>query len=172
MNLEKMLLENNLVKDTLKLLNKLDINDCIIGGGLLRNSIWNKILDKGESYGINDIDIVYFCKSERDKYKKFDGLEVHGFQLQFRNQAFMHEWYDWYKVFKCEPLESLEDAVQSWSEVCTCVAIGPYTNNRISLPYGGYDLENFIVRQNVNSPAFRLGEKIYKERLNKMDLKK
>lgn len=46
---------------------QLNISDYYIGAGAISQTIWNHLLNKDMSYGISDIDIVYYDADNIDK---------------------------------------------------------------------------------------------------------
>lgn len=166
--IEELLLDNPIIIRTCNYLHDIEATDCLIGGGLLRNIIWNKLLGYKMTHALKDIDIVYYDANTREKY--VTSKKICGLPIQFKNQAFIHEWYNWYGEKEFKPYKSLEGAVASWSELCTCIAIGPQSKYKLVIPNGLDDLLNLTVRLNSKSNMSLLSKEIWIDRLNKLSL--
>lgn len=99
----------------------LDLPDCYIAAGFVRNMVWDKLHNKDHPTPLNDIDVIYFDKKESDPYKfqiyeeKLKSL-MPDLNWQVRNQARMHN-----RNGDPEYLNSL-DAMSYWPEQETAVA--------------------------------------------------
>jgi uncharacterized protein len=135
----------------LTLVESLALPDCWIGGGFIRNAVWDAL--HGIAYsGSNDVDVAYFdstdARSERDaeielRLRAADseaGWDV-------KNQARMH-----YRNGGA-PYLNMQDAIARWPETATAIAVRK-TSTHIELiaPHGIDDLLAVIARP---TPAFR-----------------
>jgi hypothetical protein len=148
--------------DILRVVEALDLPDCWVGAGFVRNVVWDVLHDRpwGPSYG--DIDVVYFdagnAHADRDiaieaRLKR----SMTGYPWSVKNQARMHD------ANGDPPYADMADALAHWPETCTAVAIrsaGP----RIELlaPFGVSDLVILTVRP---TPAFAGKLDIYRARI-------
>jgi len=55
----------------LDIASKLKLNDWCLAAGFVRNLVWDKVHGKSDLTPLNDIDLIYFNKSETDE--KIDG---------------------------------------------------------------------------------------------------
>jgi len=104
--------------------------DAWVGAGTIRDLVWGHLFGSGFSPGdVRDVDVVFFDPADlsRGRDERATGLlrdtwpEV---PWQARNQAAVHTWYD--RKFggdPVSPLESIADAVATWPETATAVAV-------------------------------------------------
>lgn len=133
------------------------IPDAWVGAGVLRDFVW------GERYGsgfspdrVRDVDVAFFDSDNLSRAN--DGRVTE--QLQRRlpdvpweatNQAAVHTWYaDTFGGGAVQPLTSMHDAVGTWPETATAVAVRLNTDNatEICAPLGIDDLLNGVWRRN------------------------
>ena len=91
----------------------------------------------GASYEKEDIVIKYVKEILKD-------LEV---DIDIKNEARVHLWYN--KKYNANrlPYTSLEDAISRWGTTITCIGVRLEKNNLIvDAPYGLNDLFNMIIR--------------------------
>ncbi|MGH3010225.1 MAG: nucleotidyltransferase family protein [Gaiellaceae bacterium] len=77
-----------------------------------------------------------------------------------KNQAAVHTWYTAKFGYPVEPLTSIEDAVATWPETATAVAVRllPDDSLRVVAPLGLGDLLGMVLRRNprrVTAEDFR-----------------
>lgn len=154
----------------------LDLDAWAIGAGAIRDVVWNA-LDGCETPGpAGDLDVVYFDPHDDD------GRREAAFQRRLReldptlpwdltNQAAVHRWFPAHFGHPVPPLVSLDDAVASWPEYATCVALTIDRTGawRVIAPHGLDDLFGRVVRRNpvrvsVATYRQRVAEKRYAER--------
>lgn len=169
-------LENKLIKiiksdkwmiETLKTVRDLELKDCWIGAGFVRNKIWDEKHGKNRTE-LNDIDVIYFDKSNSN--------QDHDIQIEaklrkinpklnwsVKNQSRMHIRNGHEQYTSCL------DAISRWPETATSIAVRINFNNEIEYiaPYGLEDLFNLLV---VPTPNFDLT--IYKQRIKKKNWQK
>lgn len=107
---------------------------------------------KSLNYGIKDIDIIYFNKSdvsvERDleyynKIKKYSDSLNYKYEIDVSNEARMHLWKKEKYNMDIEPYTCSEDAIDKW--IATIHAIGIKKENgdiKIYAPFGLSDIFN------------------------------
>lgn len=140
-----------------------DINlDLYLGGGAVRNLVWDKLHGYVTISQITDLDIIYFDSlnntKEHDKriehqlYKKMPNIT-----WSVKNQARMHIWN------KEKPYKSLEDALSKWPETCTAIAVQMIKDEELEIikPFGLGDLYRLIV---APTPHFKGKPERFKER--------
>ena len=177
-------LENELIKiiesdvwmtDVLKTLRDLDLNDCWIGAGFIRNKVWDKKHGK-ERTELNDIDVIHFDKS--NSIKEYDLLietklrSIHpNVNWSVKNQSRMHLRNGHKQYADCN------EAISFWPETATSIAVRLNLKNQIEYiaPYGLEDLFNLLV---IPTPKFdltiyntRIEQKRWKEKWNKLEIK-
>lgn len=105
----------------LQVVASLQLPECYVAAGFVRNLVWDHVHAKTSSTPLNDIDVVYF-----DLYEHDDKYLVHEKKLkclmpvvnwQVRNQAYMH------LKNQTTPYTSTLDALSFWPEKETAVGI-------------------------------------------------
>jgi len=122
----------------------LRLPDCWIGGGFVRNRVWD-CLHHFENSPLNDIDVVYFDRS--DLREATERAHQQTLQLAMnapwsvKNQARMHTYN------KTAPFTDTADAISHWVETPTCIAVR-ITGDTLELcaPHGVTDLLSLTVR--------------------------
>lgn len=141
--------------DVLRAAEKMDLPDWWIGGGFLRNKVWNAI-EGNELSSDTDVDLSYFDAKnvipETDwSYDEQAALEYPFAQWQIRNQARMHYVND------LDPFESTVDAAAHWPETASCIAVKLQNGElKFLFCYGTDDLLNLIARPNPNFKTRKL----------------
>lgn len=144
----------------LKTVSNLNLNDCWIGAGFVRNKIWDEKHQKPRTI-LNDIDVIHFNKNNIVKTyditlqnilkKKSPNLN-----WSVKNQARMHVRNKHKQYLNCN------DAIYFWPETATAIAVRLNSENKIEYiaPYGLDDLFNLLV---IPTPNFNLS--VYKARI-------
>ena len=141
-----------------------------LGGGAVRNLVWDKLHNFKDFTHLTDLDIVYFNTSFVTK--DFDvQIEQQLSKIRpnitwsVKNQARMH------LKNNENSYSSLTEAIEKWPETCTAIAIRLNKNDMIEYikPHGLTDLYRLIV---IPTPHFRNKMERYRERINSKDWKK
>lgn len=126
-----------------------------IGAGLIRNVTWAYLHNINICIESSDIDLVYFDSEDQNlvQYQSFTEQLQHNFpklKWDMTNQANVHQWYDKYFNTKIEAFDCLEEAIATWPETATAVAIKLNSNNELDIiaPFGLTDLLQMIIRWN------------------------
>lgn len=149
----------------LKITRDLNLPDCWIGAGFVRNKVWDHLHHYEERTPLNDIDIIYFDPNNlaEDVENELQG------QLatidptvvwSVTNQARMH------LESNEPPYKSSEHALSLWPETPTAIAIRLTTSDELELaaPHGIEDLINLVVKP---TPHWRKKPEAYESRLAK-----
>jgi len=101
---------------------KLDLPQCYIAAGFVRNLVWDSLHSFAHSTPLNDVDVIYFDPNESDPnihlfYEKQLREWMPILNWQVRNQALMHEHNG------DHPYMSSLDAMSYWPEKETAVAV-------------------------------------------------
>lgn len=153
-----------------------------IGAGVIRDVVWDRLQGYREFQGCSDVDVAYFdpsdLRSERDHEieRSLSGL-MPGAPWEVTNQAGVHLWFAECFGHAVDPLTSIEDAVSSWPELATSVAVRwkPGTGLETVAPLGLDDLLSMVVRRNPRRVSLqtylqRLDRKRYRERWPKVTI--
>ena len=138
--------KNHVVSEILSILSEQN-EDLYLGGGIIRNLVWDNLHGYSEMTPIEDIDVIYFnklCISKENDLGIEERLKkaMPNYKWSVKNQARMHI------VNEDEPYLSLEDAVSKWPEIASATLLkrdkgGIYT---FIAPFGFDDLFRLIVR--------------------------
>jgi hypothetical protein len=151
--------------------------DAWTGAGVLRDVVWGQLHDGFDPAVVRDIDVAFFDPDdlgpERDQaaQRLLEGLA--GLPWEATNQAALHTWYDSY--FGGPPVEAfttVHDAVASWPETATCVAVRPVPGGdeiEVCAPHGLTDLLGGTWRRNpqrisVEASRARLARQLVEQR--------
>lgn len=141
----------------------LNLNDSWIGGGFVRNAIWDYVHGIRTPLGEFDIDIIYYDKQDLDP--EFD-LELeqkllacdHKQKWSVKNQARMHERN------RDEPYTDCADAISKWPETATAIAIriNDFDELELLAPFGCADIFNLNIQP---TPHFQKKISIVQDRI-------
>lgn len=134
-----------------------DLPDAWVGAGAIRDLVWGQLFGHGFASGdVHDVDVVFFDPQDlsRDRDERVTGqLSASWPQVpwQARNQAAVHTWYD--RRFggdPVSPLLSISDAVATWPETATAVAVRLDLASQLEVcaPLGLADLLAGVWRRN------------------------
>ena len=106
----------------LKCVRLLNLPDCYLAAGFVRNLVWDDLHKKSSPTPLNDIDVIYFDPTESNP-KKFQEYEsmlrsmLPDLNWQVRNQASMHLRNN------DRPYTSSLDAMSYWPEKETAIGV-------------------------------------------------
>jgi hypothetical protein len=140
----------------------LDLPDWYLTAGCLFQTVWNVVTDRRPAGGIKDYDVFYFDDRDlsweaEDAVIKaaraaFSGLPA---EVEVRNEARVHLWYEQKFGVPCTPHTSTEAAIDSFAATTCClgVRLEPGGRWRVYAPHGLSDMFNLVVRPNpVRAP--------------------
>jgi hypothetical protein len=144
----------------LRAVRRAGLPDAWVGAGVLRDLVWGELYGPGFAPGrVHDVDVAFFDPAEKSRRRDERATawllaEGPGIPWQARNQAAVHTWYS--AKFGGEPvapLLSVADAVATWPETATAVAIrleprGTGNEIEICAPFGLDDLLGGVWRRN------------------------
>lgn len=146
------------VANLLKVCQQSDLpSDYYIGAGCIADTVWNDLSGYPLTYGISDVDVVYFddkntAIENEENYRRLltKKLGEFPFKLDVKNEACVHLWYKQKFGFQIEPYTSLENAIDSWPTTATSLGIRKEKNDSyvIYAPYQLDDLFSMIIRPN------------------------
>ena len=123
-----------LARDKLRLqaldcVQQLNLPQCYLAAGFVRNLVWDHLHRYTQSTPLNDVDVIYFDANETvsDKYKEYESIlnklmpQLH---WEVRNQAFMHRRNGDLRY------KSTLEAMGHWPEKETAVAVRKLTSGQ------------------------------------------
>jgi uncharacterized protein len=138
-----------------------------IGAGAVRNLVWDHLHGFAEPSALADVDVAYFDADEPPGQEREHQRRLcarHGaLPWEVTNQAHVHLWFEAHFGHAVPPLRSVEEAVASWPETATAVALRLSAAGGVEViaPLGLEDLFAMRVRRN---PA-RVSVQTYRERI-------
>lgn len=146
---------------TLSLVAELELPDGWVGGGFVRNAVWDRLHDRPMT-PLNDIDVVY-CDPARTDASIDEGLE-----LELLARSPKRPWSVLNVARK--GFRSVEAAMRKWPETATAVAVRAQSEHRLALiaPYGVTDLVAMLVRPTSPKMVELVKERMEKKRWMKL----
>jgi uncharacterized protein len=146
--------------------------DAWVGAGIIRDLVWDSKFGGGfDPSRINDVDVAFFDPTDL-RPSRDDAAESRLRELRpdvrwdAKNQAAVHVWYPDHFGITVEPFRSIEEAIASWPETATSVAVRRTETGVLEVvaPLGLDDLLDGAWRRNptrvtVEESARRLGRK-------------
>ena len=128
--------------------------DAWIGAGAIRDLVWGQLHDGFDPAGVRDIDVAFFDPADLSRERDFAaeqalaGIAV--LPCEASNQAAVHTWYhEYFGGTPVRPLRSVHEAVATWPETATCVAVRLLAPDlEICAPHGLADLLGGVWRVN------------------------
>lgn len=130
----------------LTLLGDLDLPDCWLAAGTVRNAIWNYLTGQPFFDTQTDVDVVFFdpARPYEDNQLIQDQLRTLApvYHWEVKNQVYMHQHSP-----NTAPYTSSREAIGKYPETCTALAIR-LTDEGLELftPYGLDDVTSFTLR--------------------------
>jgi hypothetical protein len=163
-NFLKIISGNRYNYSLLERLPSLNIPDWYLVGGCLFQTVWNELSGYPPEHGIKDYDIFYCDCMElsweaenrviRECTETFADL---GVEVQVRNQARVHLWYEEKYGAPCPKLKSSREGIDGFLNQSSCFGVRTYLNEQYEVyaPFGFTDLFDMIIRPNIirNAPG-------------------
>jgi len=142
--------------------------DWLVGAGVIRNIVWDHLHGLREPTPLADVDVIFFdandLSPERDRavQEQLAALQA-DIAWEATNQAAVHLWYEEVFGFPVPPFHSSEEAVGTWPETATCVAVRLLANDELQVvaPCGLSDLFRMVLRRNPR----RVTREMFRQRL-------
>jgi len=127
--------------------------------GCLFQTVWNTVTSRAPNEGIKDYDLFYFDATDlsweaedaviQSAKRVFAGVPA---EVEIRNEARVHLWYEEKFGTPCPAHMSTEDAIDSFAATTCCPGVRlleqPGGRWRVYAPHGLSDVFNLIVRPN------------------------
>ncbi len=160
---ERYVLTNPVVREILPRARSLDLPQWYLTAGCLFQTVWNVLSGNEPTRHIRDYDLLYF--DDRDLSWEAENTVIQrcaevfsdlGVEVEARNEARVHLWYESRFGVPCPPYTSTEAAINSFAATTCCVGIRLDALDRLIVyaPYGFNDLYGFVLRPNpIVAPA-------------------
>jgi hypothetical protein len=159
---------NRWFMDLLRVVRDVDPADWVVGAGVIRNVVWDRLHDFRQPTPVRDVDVAYFDRSdlsrERDEALAAELRERRpDVPWEVTNQAGVHLWYEAKFGYPIPPAQSIEDAVGMWPETATSVAVRllPDDSFYVVAPCGLEDLLGLTLRRNTR----QVSHEFFRQRL-------
>lgn len=136
-----------------------------LGGGLIRNAVWDHLHGYRSPTAVDDVDVIHFDETDTRKRRDDElnavlATEIPNIRWSTKNQARMHS------INGEEPYTSLDDAIQRWPETATAMVVRLNDDGTLEFraPFGFDDLLRLVV---TNTPAFASRQDIIRDRVTK-----
>ncbi|MEV0491864.1 nucleotidyltransferase family protein [Streptomyces atratus] len=155
--LRSVLSQNEVLTDVMTRAETLELPGWYVTAGCLFQTVWNVVTGRPPTSGIKDYDIFYFDGTDlsweaedaviKAGQEVFAGLPA---EVEIRNEARVHLWYEQKFGVPCPPHESTEAAIDSFAATTCClgVRLEPGGGWRVYAPHGLSDVFNLVVRPN------------------------
>jgi hypothetical protein len=134
---------------------ELDAPEWMIGAGAVRTAVWDRLHGYESRSGLDDIDLAFFdpadvSEEREDQMRTLLETMLPDECWDAKNQAAVHLWYPKRFGYAVEALRSTAEAVATWPEFATCVALRLTRDDRLMIeaPYGLEDLLGMVNRRN------------------------
>ncbi|WP_231378497.1 nucleotidyltransferase family protein [Bordetella sp. FB-8] len=126
-----------------------------VGAGAVRSLVWDALHGRSQWTMRGDVDVAYFdgtdlsVASQSAYLARLRRIEPDA-PWEVVNQAGVHLWYERHFGFAVAPLSSVEEAIATWPEYASCVAVRLEANGWLDIvaPWGLDDLFSMTVRHN------------------------
>jgi hypothetical protein len=129
--------------------------DWLIGGGVIRNVVWDHLHGYSQPTPVADVDVAFFdmvdLSREREQAIENQLLgRLPRIPWDVKNQAAVHLWYPDVFGSVVPALTSVEEAVGTWPETATSVGVrlSAQADLLIVAPHGLNDLFRMVLRRN------------------------
>ena len=125
-----------------------------IGAGVIRDVVWGQLCGQFCADDVKDIDVAFFDPADlgrdRDATAQETLAALADLPWEATNQAAVHTWYhEFFGGPRIDPFARVHDAVATWPETATCVAVRLLANNiEVCAPHGLADLLGGVWRVN------------------------
>jgi hypothetical protein len=155
--LENIIMSNKMINEAVKRANQLEIEHYYISAGCIAQTVWNYLWDYPLEYGIKDIDFIYFDGENLDFESEngvitqvkelYSDIEI---EVDVKNQARVHLWYENHFGYAIEPYASLEASINTFPTTATAIGVRLDKDNefKVYAPFGLNDLFGKLVRAN------------------------
>ncbi|WP_103352096.1 nucleotidyltransferase family protein [Amycolatopsis sp. CA-128772] len=155
--LQEALARNEVLVELLRRAGGFGLPGWYVTAGCVVQTVWNVLTGRAATHGIEDYDLFYHdpadlsWAAEDQVIRAVTGAcEDLPVDVEVRNEARVHLWYEAKFGTPCPPFASTEAAIDAFPAVCSCVGIRLETGGSwlVYAPYGLDDLFAMVVRPN------------------------
>ncbi|MGW2570527.1 nucleotidyltransferase family protein [Streptomyces sp. NPDC001537] len=156
-SLRAVLSRNSVLTEVLERTATMALPGWYLTAGCLFQTVWNVVTDRPPTAGIKDYDVFYFDADDlsweaEDAVIKA-GREIFAdlpAEVEIRNEARVHLWYEDRFGVPCPPYESSEAAIDSFAATTCCLGVRLEAGGRwrVYAPHGLSDVFNLVLRPN------------------------
>lgn len=155
--LKSLLSRNKVLLEVLNRTAGLELPGWYLTAGCLFQTVWNVVTNRHPTSGIKDYDVFYFDNHDfsweaedaviKAADEAFAGLPA---EVEVRNEARVHLWYEQKFGVACTPYTSAEAAISSFAATTCCLGVRfePDGQWRVYAPHGLANVFNLVVRPN------------------------
>jgi hypothetical protein len=155
--LREILSRNTVLTDVLARATELNLPDWYLTAGCVFQTVWNVVTGRPATDGILDYDLFYFNGTDlsweaedtviRTGSAAFAEIPA---EVEIRNEARVHLWYEQKFGVACQPYLSTEAAIDSFAATTCCIGIRVESGGRwrVYVPHGLSDVFSLVVRPN------------------------
>ncbi|GAA0519521.1 hypothetical protein Ade02nite_80650 [Paractinoplanes deccanensis] len=148
---------NEVLVEVLRRAARLQLPGWYLTAGCLFQTVWNVVEGRSPDAGIKDYDVFYFDGGDlsweaedrviRRAAEVFAGVPA---EVEVRNEARVHLWYEEKFGVPCAPHASSEAAIDSFAATTCCLGVRLEAGGkwRVYAPHGLADVFNLVVRPN------------------------
>jgi hypothetical protein len=146
---------NDVLVEVLDRAAALDLPGWYLTAGCVFQTVWNAVTGRAPTNGIADYDLFYFDATDLSwaaedaviRSAAFAGVAA---EVQVRNEARVHLWYERRFGVPCPPYTSTEAAIDSFASTTCCLGVRLESGGRwrVYAPHGLSDVFNLVVRPN------------------------
>jgi hypothetical protein len=148
--------QNSTVVEVLRRAEALGLPGWRLTAGCLFQSVWNVLDGHDPARGIRDHDLFYFDDRDLSWEAENEVIERSaaafagcGGEVEVRNEARVHLWYEEKFGVPCSPFRSTEAAIDCFAATACCIGIRTSDSNvDLYAPFGFEDLFAFVLRPN------------------------
>jgi hypothetical protein len=154
--LEDIVFEDGTIPEILKRVESLGLPDWYLTAGCLFQRVWNHLHGYPPANGILDYDLFY-CDPSDLSWEAEDGVIKRtqesfadiGVNVQVRNQARVHIWFEDHFGIPIAPFASSKVAIRNFLATACCLGIRSEDGAiEVFTPFGTDDLFDLIIRRN------------------------
>src|SRR5689334_15019841 len=128
--LKSALSRNSVLLEVLNRAAGLELPDWYVTAGCLLQTVWNVVTNRPATSGIKDYDVFYFDRGDLSWTAEDRVIEAarHVFadlpaEVEVRNEARVHLWYEQKFGTACPPYDSTEAAIDSFAATTCCLGV-------------------------------------------------